>query len=116
MNIEMSRKQAIWIGVAILTVCFVLFEISFDFQFSLPVEARQLDAQQEARYDACFSERDKEIHRVAFGTIDNPDVQKLYISNNRDLAAKECRALFPEQWKVIDEPLRFNLIDLRFRF
>jgi hypothetical protein len=80
------------------------------------VEVRQLDAKQEERYETCFAQRDKEIHDVAFATIDNPDVQKLYISNNRDLAVAECRAQFPKHWTVVDAPSRFKLIDLRFRF
>jgi hypothetical protein len=112
----MRWKKALPIGIAVLIAFVALFEISFNFQFSLPGEIRQLDEEQEARYEACFTERDKEIHDIAFGTIDNPDVQKLYISNNRDIAATECRAQFPEQWTVVDRPFRFNLVDLRFRF
>jgi hypothetical protein len=112
----MNWKNALWIGIAALIAVVALFEISFDFQFSSPGEVRQLDAKQEERYETCFAQRDKEIHDVAFATIDNPDVQKLYISNNRDLAVAECRAQFPKHWTVVDAPLRFKLIDLRFRF
>ncbi len=82
----------------------------------MPVESSRLDAEQEASYAACYAERDAEIHDVAFGTIDNPDVQKLYILNNREQAATECRQRFPEQWTAIEEPFHFNLVDLRFRF
>jgi hypothetical protein len=99
-----------------LLALFVLFEVRFNFEFSLPGEVRQLDVEQEARYAACYAERDREIHDVAFGTIDNPDVQKLYIRNNRDNAQAECRQLFPERWVTVDEPFRFNVIDLRFRY
>ena len=112
----MRWQKTLWIGIAALIVFIVLFEISFNFEFALPGENRQPDAAQEARYAACYAEKDKEIHDVAFGTIDNPDVQKLYISNNRDKAVAECRAEFPEQWIVVDEPFRFHLIDVRFRF
>jgi hypothetical protein len=112
----MNWKKALWIGIGMLAALFVLFEVSLDLQFSLPGESRQLDAEQEARYAACYADRDKEIHDVAFGTIDNPDVQKLYISNNRAVATAECRLLFPEQWIAVDEPFRFNLVDLRFRY
>jgi hypothetical protein len=53
---------------------------------------------------------------VAFGTIDNPDVQKLFIINNRKQAAVECRLQFPEQLTVVKEPFRFNILDLQFRY
>jgi hypothetical protein len=112
----MNWKKAVWIGVAAVVALLVLFEIGFRVEFSLPGESSQLNAAQEARYAACYAERDNEIHDVAFGTIDNPDVQKLYILNNRKRAATECRQRFPEQWTVIEVPFRFNLIDLQFRY
>ena len=112
----MNLKNSLWIGFAALVVLFALFEVRINFQFSLPGESRQLDQAQGARYATCYTDRDKAIHDIAFSTIDNPDVQKLYISNNRDKATAECRQLFPEQWTTVDEPLRFNVIDLRFRY
>ncbi len=112
----MNWIKAVWTGVAALVALFVLFDVRINFEFSPGGESSQLDAQQESRYVVCYAARDKEIHDVAFGTIDNPDVQKLYILNNRTLAATECRERFPEQWIVVDEPFRFNVIDLRFRY
>lgn len=112
----MSWKLVLWMGVAALLALVALFDVSFDFEFSLPGERRQPDPAQEGRYAACYAALDREIHARAFGTIDNPDVQKLYISNNRDIARAECREQFPEQTIVVEEPLRFNLIELRFRF
>jgi hypothetical protein len=112
----MNRKKTVWISIAGLIILIALFDISFHFHFSPAGEGRQLDAEQEALYVACYAERDKEIHDVAFGTVDNPDVQKLYILNNREQAAMECRQQFPQQWIAIEEPFRFNLVDLRFRF
>lgn len=112
----MKWNKAVWISIGVLVVLFAMFEVRVDFQFSLPGEKSVLDAGQEARFAACYAERDKEIHDVAFGTIDNPDVQKLYISNNRDKAVTECRLLFPEQWITVEEPFRFNLVDLQFRY
>ena len=112
----MHWKTALWIGIGTLVGVLLLFEIRFDLQFSLPGESRQADVEQEARYAACYADRDREIHDVAFGTVDNPDVQKLYISNNRDQAMSECRLQFPERWMTVDEPFRFKLVDLRFRF
>jgi len=112
----MNRKSLIWIGLAGLAAVIALFDVRFNFEFSLPTESSQPDADQEARFDACYAARDKEIHDVAFGTIDNPDVQKLYISNNRADAVKTCRQQFPEQLTTVKEPFRFNLVDLTFRF
>ncbi len=112
----MKWKKAAWTGVAALVALLVLFEIRINFEVSMPGESSQLDGGQEARYATCYAERDEEIHGVAFGTIDNPDVQKLYILNNRKLAVAECRQRFPEQWTTVGEPFRFNLVDLRFRF
>lgn len=111
----MNRNVAAWTGIVAFAVFLLLFEIRPEFEFSLPAQKRLPDPDQEERYAACFEERDREIHETAFGTIDNPDVQKLYISNTRDEAAAECREKFPQRWITVDEPFRFNLIDLRFR-
>ena len=112
----MKRKTAAWAVVGAVAMLLALFEVRFNFQFSLPGEKSVTDSGQEARYAACYAARDKEIHKVAFGTIDNPDVQKLHISTNRKLAASECRQLFPEQMTTIEQKFRFNLVDLHFRF
>ena len=112
----MNWKKAAWIGVAALVALLIMFEVRINFEFSMPGESNQLDADQEARYAACYAQRDAEIHDVAFGTIDNPDVQKLYILNNREQAVTECRQRFPEQRTTVEEPFRFKLVDLRFRY
>lgn len=112
----MNWRKAVWISIGMLVVLFALFEVRVNFQFTMPGEKRELDAGQEARYAVCYAARDKEIHNVAFGTIDNPDVQKLYISINRERAASECRQRFPQQWVTVMEPFRFNVLDLRRRF
>jgi hypothetical protein len=112
----MNRKKAVWTGVAGLIVLVALFDVRINFEYSPAGASRQLDAEQEARYAACYADRDDKIHDEAFGTIDNPDVQKLYILNNRKQAAMECRAQFPEQWTLVDKPFLFNLLDLQFRY
>ena len=111
-----DRKTGVYIGIVVLAAFFVLFEVSFNFRFALPDEKSEPDATQESLYAACYAERDKEIHATAFGTIDNPDVQKLYILNNRAQAATECRQEYPERQTMVKRPFQFNLIDLRFRF
>jgi hypothetical protein len=112
----MNRHKVVWTGIAALIVLVALFDIRFNFEYSPAGESLQLDAEQEARYAACYTERDDEIHDQAFGTIDNPDVQKLYILNNRKRAAMECRQRFPQQWITVEEPFHFNLVELQFRY
>lgn len=112
----MDRKTTALTLAAALAGFVVLFDVSLNLQYSAGGEKRELDPGQEARYAACYGDRDKEIHAEAFGTIDNPDVQKLFISNNRAAAAAACRREFPERWLTTTEPMRFNVIDLHFRF
>lgn len=97
-------------------VLLILFDVSFDPQFALPAEVELPDADQEGRFHACVGERDAEIHRIAFSTIDNPDVQREYLSAQKALAVAGCRALHPERRVAVSRPLRVNLIDLEFRF
>jgi hypothetical protein len=102
--------------IMLLAVVLVLFDVAFKFEFSLPVVTEQNDASQDSRYQACYDERDAEIHHTAFGTIDNPDVQKEFIISGRAHAAAECRDEYPAQTKTVSTPFRFNLIDLDARF
>ena len=112
----MNWKKAAWFSLAAVVLLLVLFEVRINFEVSLPGTSEQPDPDQEARYATCYADRDDEIHEVAFTTIDNPDVQKLYILNNREQAVTECRLLFPERGIEVDVPFRFNLLDLQFRF
>jgi hypothetical protein len=112
----MNRKAMFRTAIALLAVFFALFDVSLNPRFSAGGEKRELDPTREAAYSACYAARDKEIHREAFGTIDNPDVQKLFIINNRAEAAADCRREFPEVWRTVDAPFEFNVIDLRFRY
>jgi hypothetical protein len=86
------------------------------FDFALPGEMSVPDPVVEEAYAKCYREKDDQIHTIAFGTIDNPDVQKEFISSNRARANRECRELHPQAMISVSEPARFNLIDLRPRF
>ena len=94
----------------------VLYEVTLDPQFALPMSSEKPDAEQEARYLDCYEKRDTEIHRAAFGSIDNPDVQKEFINTNRAQAAAACRTEYPVRSETVSTPFRFNLIDLSPRF
>ena len=105
-----------WILILALVVVFVLFEVNFVFDVAGSVERQVADPGVEAAYDDCYQKKDDEIHTTAFGTIDNPDVQKEFITSSRARAAAECRALHPESIITVEEPARFNLVDLTPRF
>ncbi len=94
----------------------VFFEISINPVFELPADVRVPDPEQERRYGRCFDERDAQIHKEAFDTIDNPDVQREFISMHRDRARKECRERYPRRVKTVRRPLRINMLDLEPRF
>jgi hypothetical protein len=49
-------------------------------------------------------------------TADNPDVQSLMIRMRQTEAVSECRTRYPERQVQLREPLRVNLVDLRWRF
>lgn len=102
--------------ITLFATLLILFDVAFNFEFSLPAESEQLDESQESRYQACYEEHDAGIHRTAFGTIDNPDVQKEFIISGRAKAAAECRADYPTQSKTVSTPFRFNIVDLEARF
>ena len=110
----MTLRKISWTLLGTVVVLLVLFDVQLD--FALPAETERVDADQERRYAECYAARDEEIHNVAFRTIDNPDVQKLYITNNRALAAEECRERFPETTVTVSEPFRFRVTDVCFRF
>lgn len=57
--IVMNRNKAVWISIAVLIVLFALLDVRTNIEFSQPRESRQLNAEQEARYAACYDARDK---------------------------------------------------------
>lgn len=113
-----SRKRRI---IAILvTLAFAaalaLFEVRLRPEFSLPREVEKPDPAQEARYERCVDARTDEATRRAFEAADNPDVQSLMIRMQQKEAVDRCRREYPERRIRVSEPLRFNLVDVSFRF
>jgi len=102
----MSKARKISALLFAVTVLLVLFEVSV----SPPTIRGVVDPVAEARYAACYQEKDDVIHDTAFGTIDNPDVQKEFIISSRARAAAECRALFPESITAVEEPGGISLL------
>lgn len=108
-------RIVLYAGACVLVVI-ALFDVSFNPKFELPADRRALDTAQEALFAACFARRDMVIHQRAFSTIDNPDVQREFISTERDTARSACRAAFPMMYRMERTPFRFDLVDLRFRY
>ena len=105
------NKRSIISGLAVLIVgVFVLFEV--DIRVGAGDDAQVPNPAVEAAFDACYAEKDDEIHTTAFGTIDNPDVQKEFITSNRARAVSECRALHPERLITVDNEDGF--LDVNF--
>lgn len=111
-----NKGNTIKLSALVLVAVFVLFEVTFPLDVASPYESVIPDPAVEAEYLNCYEEKDKAMHRVAFSTIDNPDVQKEYISTNRDRIARECRLQFPEELIKVLQPARFNLVDFEPRF
>ena len=109
------RTIILYTGIGLL-LFLALFDVELAPEFALPGTAEVPDPAREARFAACFERRDEAIHERAFATIDNPDVQKEYIAMHRDDARHACRAEYPERTIVVETPLRFTLLDLRYRF
>lgn len=118
--VERMKKQnflrIVLVAGAMLVLLLAFFDVTFDPQFALPAEILTPDPAQEARFTVCFELRDAAIHERAFSTIDNPDVQREFISAERDTARAACRETFPEQLQREQTPLRVKLLDLRYRY
>jgi hypothetical protein len=106
------KNLAVVLAVALLLL-FLFFEVRFDFQVSMPREIVELDSEQENRYIRCVEERDAEIHRIAFATIDNPDVQREYLATQKDEAKLVCRSEFPMKKNTKKQSFRVKLVDLK---
>jgi hypothetical protein len=112
----MNIGKAIWLLLLAGIITILLFEVNFVLDWGGSVVREFPDPSVESEYKRCYQEADKRIHDTAFGTIDNPDVQKEFISSNEARAAAECRALYPEVMIRTEESADFNLVDLKPRF
>lgn len=112
----MSVARYVPILAASLALFLVLFDVTVRWEFALPRDVTRPDPAREAEFSACFEKRDAEIHERAFSRIDNPDVQREFISMQRDAAERACRERFPRREVTVRAPFRFNLVDIRFRW
>jgi hypothetical protein len=109
-------RRIIVFAIAAALLMVTLFEVRFVFDVSSASKREVPDPATEEAFTACYEERDEEIHETAFGTIDNPDVQREFITAERAAARRACRERFPAATTVIEEPARFNIVDLTPRF
>jgi hypothetical protein len=116
MTMTKAISKAISLMILAGIIIFVLFEVNFVLDFGGPGIDEIPDPQVESDYERCYQQEDAEIHATAFGTIDNPDVQKEFISANRARAAAKCRDLHPAIMIPVAGSPGFNLVDLQPRF
>lgn len=109
-------KTVVSIAVLALALLLILFEVDVNPQFAMPRSVERTDAGQEARFDACMDEQDRLIHGETFAAVDNPDVQREILARRMREANGTCREQFPERKVTVEEPFRFNLVDLKPRF
>ncbi|MDA0994953.1 MAG: hypothetical protein O3A13_15145 [Proteobacteria bacterium] len=112
----MKFNRKIGLAALAITALFVFFDVNFPLDVVSSYETTIPDPAVESRYVGCYQEKDEAMHKVAFGTVDNPDVQREFISTRREQIARECRELVPEQRMTVREPARFNIVDLKPRF
>ena len=116
MTAALWEKTIVVAAAVVALLAIVLFDVRFNPQFALPRTVEKPDAGQEALYEKCVSDRTDEATRQALDAADNPDVQSLMIRMRQKEAIAECRRKFPARMLEVDEPLRFNVVDLRWRF
>jgi hypothetical protein len=97
-------------------ILLALFDVTFVLDFGGVRMVEVPDQAVEVQYENCFREKDEALHANAFGTIDNPDVQREVISAGRQRISRECRNEYPPRLIEIEQQLEFNLIDLESRF
>ena len=112
----MKRGSIIAVIVAVPVLLLAFYDVKFDFEFALPSERQVPDPAVEAAYRECYETIDHEIHGDAFGTIDNPDVQKEYITAHEADARQRCRERYPEETVTEHTPFSFSVVDLEPKY
>jgi len=113
-----SLKSRNIVSLVVITgiILLVLYDVTFVLNFGGTRAVETPDPALEIQYERCYQEKDAALHAEAFGTIDNPDVQREVISAGRQRIARECRADYPQRPIRVEQQSEFNLIDLDPRF
>lgn len=103
------------VGLALI-VTLLLFDVDLNVEMQWPEQSESVDPEQEARYEACVEEADHRVHSETFAAIDNPDVQREILYRRMQDEKVACRAEWPERTVTAEQPFRFNLVDLTWRY
>lgn len=112
LKVKIAVTSVVLAAIALLA----LYDINLVLDFG---GVRTVDAPDQAvemQYENCFREKDEALHADAFGTIDNPDVQREVIAAGRQRIRRECRDEYPRRMIEVEQQSEFNLIDLEARF
>ncbi|MGI9204925.1 MAG: hypothetical protein ACR2Q3_13005 [Woeseiaceae bacterium] len=112
MRVKTLVTSVVFAGIILLALYDVTFVLDFGGVHTVPAP----DPVSESLYENCFRENDEALHADAFGTIDNPDVQREVISAGRQRIRRQCRDEFPQRLIDVEQQSEFNLIDLEARF
>ena len=111
-----NARRFIIVTLSAVALLAALFDIRFAYDVSTGSTREIPDPDVEAAFSRCFAAADEALHERAFATIDNPDVQREFITSERAAARRDCRAQFPAKMIVVEEPSRFRLFELSPRF
>ena len=112
----MNKSRIIIASVVAVVAVFGLYNVEIVFDQSVSNGSEITDPAVERAFEECYEKKDDEIHTVAFGTIDNPDVQKEFITSNRARARAECRERHPAVMIRREASTSNNFIDLTPRY
>ena len=93
-----------------------LYDVNFVLEFGGTRIVEKPDPAVEVQYGNCYRDKDAALHTHAFGTIDNPDVQREVISAGRQRITRECRDEHPQRLIEVEQQAETNLLDLSPRF
>jgi hypothetical protein len=111
-----NARTVIIVAVSAALLLVALFDIRFVYDVSSGSTREVPDPAVEEAFGQCFAAADEALHERAFATIDNPDVQREFITSERAAARRECRARYPEAMVVVEEPSGARLFEFSPRF
>ena len=112
----MNFKKSIILVLATIILFNLLYKINFFWNLTSVSIINIPEPEIEENYIKCYQEADASIHVDAFNSIDNPDVQREYISSMRKEAQKKCRSDFPEEVVTLEVPRERKFFNIKARF
>jgi hypothetical protein len=109
-------KKLVLTATGAILIVLLLFDVDIDIRFVMPHAEERVDPQQEAAYEACVEEFDRQVHAETFARVDNPDVQRELLYRRMAAAKADCRERYPRRTTTVEVPFDFNFIDLSWRY